>query len=331
MKKKGITFCPVDGAVACIHLCGQMVVVLIYVDDILVAAKCLSALEAAKHLLLSFFDGTDKGEVRNFLGYLIHRDRYNHRIYLDQSSYTKKILSAAGYGLSEVVPKWIPLPPNQHKEPQGKQLQAEDRARYQKTTGELLYLANSTRPDLAYSVGYLARYLQSPMTSHYNQLKQVLCYVKATHNYVLTLGQQDQESLVGWVDSDWAQEAGRKSVSGYCFMDHGSVIAWKSKRLHTVATSSMEAEFMAAGQAIREAMYLIWLKGFLSGEYGTIPIMIDSSSAFKVIKNAAVEDMRKHIDVIYNHVREREAAKYVNFLLGTRKGQHCRRVHKGTT
>jgi hypothetical protein len=40
--------------------------------------------------------------------------------------------------------------------------------------------------------------------------------------------------------------------------------------------------------------------------------MIDSSSAFKVIKNAAVEDMRKHIDVIYNHVREREAAKYVN-------------------
>jgi hypothetical protein len=47
--------------------------------------------------------------------------------------------------------------------------------------------------------------------------------------------------------------------------------------------------------------------------------MIDSSSAFKVIKNAAVEDMRKHIDVIYNHVREREAAKYVIFCWVTGK------------
>jgi hypothetical protein len=91
------------------------------------------------------------------------------------------------------------------------------------------------------------------MTSHLNQLKQVLSYVKATHNYVLTLGQQGQESLVGWVDSDWAQEAGHKSVSGYCFMDHVSVIAWKSKRLHTVATSFIKTEFMAAGQASREA------------------------------------------------------------------------------
>jgi hypothetical protein len=72
MKKKGYIICPVDRAVACIRLCGQVVVVLIYVDDVLAAAKCLSAVEAAKHLLLSFFDGTDKGEVCGFLGYLIH-------------------------------------------------------------------------------------------------------------------------------------------------------------------------------------------------------------------------------------------------------------------
>jgi hypothetical protein len=97
MKKKGFTICPVDSAVACIRLCGQVVVVLIYVDGVLAAAKCLSAVKAAKHLLLSFFDGTDIGEVRGFLGYLIHRDGYNHRIYLDESSYTKKLLSDAGY------------------------------------------------------------------------------------------------------------------------------------------------------------------------------------------------------------------------------------------
>jgi hypothetical protein len=68
------------------------------------------------------------------------------------------------------------------------------------------------------------------MTSCLNQLKQLLSYVKATHNYVLTLGQQGQESLVGWVDSDWAREAGHKSVSGYCFMDH--VSAWNCMELH---------------------------------------------------------------------------------------------------
>jgi hypothetical protein len=57
---------------------------------------------------------------------------------------------------------------------------------------------------------------------------------------VVTLGQQGQESLVGWVASDWAREAGHNSVSGYCFMEQGSVTAWKSKRLHTLTISSWQ-------------------------------------------------------------------------------------------
>jgi hypothetical protein len=102
MKKTGCIFCLVDGAVGCIHLCGQRVVVLVHVVAVLVAARCLSAVEAAKHLLLSFFDGNNKVEVCKFLGYQIHQDLYNHRTYLDQSSCTKKTLSEAGYGLNDI-------------------------------------------------------------------------------------------------------------------------------------------------------------------------------------------------------------------------------------
>jgi hypothetical protein len=69
--------------------------------DVLVAARCLSSVEAAKHMLWGFFDGTDTGEVRNFIDYEMHRDRHNHRMYLDQLSFITKIISDAGYGLNE--------------------------------------------------------------------------------------------------------------------------------------------------------------------------------------------------------------------------------------
>jgi energy-converting hydrogenase A subunit M len=121
------------------------------------------------------------------------------------------------------------------------------------------------------------------------------------------------ESLTGWVDSDWAQEPGRKSVYGYCFQANGYTFLWKSKRLSIVVHSSMEAEFMAAREVVREAMHLLWLNYFMQGTMVVVNIKADNASALSQTRNLVLEDIRKHIDKVYNHIRERQDAGYVDF------------------
>jgi hypothetical protein len=152
----------------------------------------------------------------------------------------------------------VPLQPNMHKAPLGKKLEDKDAIRYRHLVGALLWLANLSRPDLAYAAGYLACHLQVPTSAHQTFLKDTLAYLNDTSGLVLTLGRETDDPLLGYVDSDYAQEtrAQRKSIFGYIIQSQGSTISWKSKRQPTVACSSVEAEMMAAGQAVREAIWL---------------------------------------------------------------------------
>ena len=116
------------------------------------------------------------------------------------------------------------------------------------------------------------------------------------------------------MDSDFANEAERRrSTYGYVFKAGNSVISWKSKRNSTVTKSTMEAELAGAGEAVKEALHLMWIRHFMDGNAPCVPISTDSRAAYTVIKNPHLEDNRKHIEVIYHHVREREAAGLVEF------------------
>jgi hypothetical protein len=269
-------------------------------------------LEGVKRLLLDIYEGTDKGELHDFLGLTIHRDHPRCLLYIDQATDTRKIVRGARL-VEEAKFQSISLPPNQQKDPPGATMTPEATARYRHTVGELLYLANMSRPDLACSAGYIARHLPMPTSANKSQLKHVLRYLHGTTGFVLTLGHQSEVNCKGYVDSDWAQEPGRKIVFGYVFQMQGSSISWKSKRMNIVARSSMEAEFIAAGEAVQEALHLQWLRYFLQKDSSAIPMHTDSRCVLSLIRNHVVEDMRKHIDVILNHVREREDAGYIQF------------------
>jgi hypothetical protein len=114
-------------------------------------------------------------------------------------------------------PKRLPMQPNPHKTPTGTELSGKDVTDYRHHVGELMWLANMTRPDLAYSAGFLARHLQVPTSAHQDQLEHTLAYLSGTKGYVLTLGRQTDDPLLAYSDSDWATEAyaKRKSVGGY--------------------------------------------------------------------------------------------------------------------
>ena len=70
---------------------------------------------------------------------------------------------------------------------------------------------------------------------------------------------------------------------------------------------------IAAGEAVREAIWLTWLRYFVEGDSAKIAIYCDNRGALSEIHNPVLEDLRKHIDVALHHVRERQDAGYVDF------------------
>ena len=88
----------------------------------------------------------------------------------------------------------------------------------------------------------------------------MLKYLRDTRALALTLGGKGPE-LEGYVDADYAGDLDhRYSTTGYVLSVYGSAVVWGSKKQSSVATSTVQAEFMAAGHIVKEAN---WLRGFL--------------------------------------------------------------------
>ena len=290
------------------------VCVLIYVDDALVAAHALEAVLQAKSLLMDMFEARDLGEAGLFLGMAIERDRRQRTIKLHQERAVKDLL--AKHGMQQVNARTVPLTPGTKlQKDQGEPLSAEQKHDYSSLVGSLNYLAVCTRPDIAFPVGVLARFLASPTADHMAAAKGVLRYLAGTTNHGLNYGAKlGDSSIIAYCDADHAGDLDkRRSTTGYTFMQNGGAVSWSSKRQETVALSTVEAEYMAAAAAAKEALWLRVLLAELSLPHQTIQIYADNQGAMALTKNPIVSARSKHIDVRYHFVRERVAQGQVAF------------------
>lgn len=89
-----------------------------------------------------------------------------------------------------------------------------DQTRYRSIVRLLRYLVNS-RPDLAYSVGYISRFMEAPTTEHLAAVKRVLRYVAGTLQFGCCYQRNQKAQLTGYSDSDLASDVDtRKSTTG---------------------------------------------------------------------------------------------------------------------
>jgi hypothetical protein len=190
---------------------------------------------------------------------------------------------------------------------------------YRELVGALLWAAAATRPDIAFAVGQLSQFLANWGRVHWNAALHVLRYLKTTRTMALTLGNRGPLKdirIMGMTDSDFANCVdSRRSVGGYCFSIGGGAISWSSQKQARVTTSTTEAEYYAAADATKEALWLRSLLheiGFSQKDKPTL-IQMDNQPAERLMDGPANHMRTKHFHVDAHFVCERVADKEVYF------------------
>ncbi|KAJ9553326.1 hypothetical protein OSB04_017371 [Centaurea solstitialis] len=294
---------------------GSIVTFLVlYVDDILLIGNDVPTLQSVKSWLSKCFQMKDLGEAAYILGIKIYRNRSKRLIGLSQSTYIDKILKR--FRMDESKKGFIPM---QHgivlsKSQCPVSSQDQDRMKsvpYASAIGSIMYAMLCTRADVAYSVSVTSRYQQNPGEPHWVAVKNILKYLRRTKDMFLVFGgSEDEISVKGYSDASFQIDRDDfRSQSGYVLLGFSFVgaISWKSSKQDTIADSTTEAEYIAASDAAKEA---VWLRNFLSdlrvvaSVSRPIDIFCDNSGAVAQAKEPREHHKSRHVLRKYHLIRE---------------------------
>ena len=317
----------------------------VYVDDTIFAGADSDILEEEIRALgvsdteqRHSFQLRNEGEVGAFLGIQITKTG-KRTFSLSQTGLIAKVLATAGMtdcnGVSTPTGN-TPLGSDVDGAPFSEPWQ------YRTVIGMLMYLAANTRPDISFSVHQAARFSHSPRQSHAIAVKRILRYLKETQDKGLIMAPTEENRVDCYVDADFAgtfavenpQDPNSvKSRTGYVIMYRGSPLLWVSKMQTQIALSTMEAEYVALSQSMRDLIpirqilqeimttvfhikptitYRSISKAFEDVKDGSLPSNIDHSTVYednqaclKFARMAQLSPRTKHIGIPYHWFRSK--------------------------
>lgn len=285
-----------------------MLFLAIYVDDILIFTNDTEQEIIVRTKLSERFKMKYMGKASSILGVRIQFDEITGQIEIDQERYIKDILKRFKMDDCNAVSTPLMMGESISKEMEATSVGEKkemNRVPYRAAIGSLLFLALSTRPDIAFGVNLLSRYCENPGPRHWGAVKRILRYLKGTAKLKLRYG-GDSARLTGYSDADWAGDLdNRRSTSGYVFTMYGGAISWCSRRQATVALSSTEAELISAVGCIQEA---IWIRGLLNELFNkmeAVTINVDNKGAIHNLKNNNISSRTKHVDIKIRFITEK--------------------------
>src|SRR4051812_36057415 len=206
----------------------------------------------------------DLGEAAYILGIKIYRDRSRRLIGLNQSTYIDKVLKQ--FSMEEAKKGFLPMSHGIKLSKTQCPSTTDERERmsrvpYASTIGSIMYAMVCTRPYVSYALSVTSRYQADPGEGHWTAVKNILKYLKRTKDVFLVYGGEDELSVKSYTDASYLNDSDdSKSESGYVFVLNGGAVSWKSSKQDTVTSSSTEAEYIAASEAVKEA---VWIRNFL--------------------------------------------------------------------
>ncbi|CAI7879093.1 unnamed protein product, partial [Closterium sp. NIES-54] len=275
--------------------------ILVYVDDLVFATADTAGLAHVKSELQKRHTCTELGELRSYLGLQITQDRAQRTITLTQSHMVQQVLQRFDftYSLPQATPlstrhSLSALPSDESVEPSGP---------YPELVGCLMYLMTCTRPDLAYPLSILARYVAPGRhrPEHMAAAKRVLRYLCSTSGLGLVLGGRRPVVLTGHADASWADDqATQRSSQGYTFSLGSGSVSWRSTRSSSVLGSSCEAEIYAGAMAAQELRWLTYLLADLGEPPHSPPVLyVDNKAMLALCREHRLEHRMKHIALRY--------------------------------
>ncbi|CAI7837121.1 unnamed protein product [Closterium sp. NIES-54] len=280
--------------------------VLVYVDDLVFATADNEALTLVKSELQKRHTCTDLGELRSYLGLQITQDRARRTITPTQSHMVHQVLQRFGFQYSS--PQLTPLPTSHSLSAPPSDESVEPSGPYPELVGCLMYLMTCTRPDLAYALSLLARYVASGRHRkvHRDAAKRVLRNLCSTSGMGLVLGGRGPVVLTGHADASWVDDlATQRSSQGYTFSLGSGSVSWRSTRSSSVLSSSCEAEIYAGAMAAQELRWLTYLLTDLGEQPRSPPVLyVDNKAMIALCQEHRLEHRTKHIALRYFLARE---------------------------
>ena len=292
--------CNGDHTVFYRHQNQKITILAVYVDDIIITGDDEVEIVKLKGCLSKVFEVKDLGKLKYFLGIEVARSPKG--IALSQRKYALDLLSDMGM----LGCRAAPTPINQNHKVTAMSGEPVDKERYQKLVGHLLYLCH-TRPDIAYAVSIVSRYMHEPRSGHLDIVYRILRYLKGSPGKGLWFKSNGHLGVDGYSDADWASCLDdRRSTSGYCVFVGGNLVSWRSKKQPVVSKSTAEAEYRAMSQGLSE---MLWVRNLLSElkvlRQGHLNVWCDNQSAISIANNPVQHDRTKHVEIDRFFIKEK--------------------------
>jgi len=247
--------------------------------------------------------------MKKFLGINVDQSQKGI-IQINQKDYILKILDKCK--MTECYPTLTPAIPHSVLAAPAEKSDATETSTYPYSSivGQLLWISIMTRPDIAYQVGQLTRFISNYGQDQISACKYLLRYLKGTINKAIKYDTKCGEQLIAYTDATWANDSDMRSVSGNVFLLAGGAISWLAKSQSSVALSSCASEYFSCSEAAKEAIYKRMLlsdlrfKGFTGKEIPPINIKCDNQPAILVAYGTNKHAHVKHILLRLQYLRE---------------------------
>ena len=197
-----------------------------------------------------------------------------------------------------------------------------------------MWLAVMSRPDINNAVRAVSRYSNSPAGRHWKAVLQIVRYLLGTKDLSLPFEWGSGLDISVFADENYAEKADdRRSVSGVAVTVGKSSVCWFSSTQKILTLSTTEAEYVAPGDGVKEALFVKGVISFIipSISENSIKVSVDNDGAISLANNPLSSARTKHIDVRFHFIRELTRSKTISVEYVPTKEQRADILTKALT
>ena len=317
--KHGMEQCKTDPCVFRKMRDNKLVMILaVHVDDIAVAGVS-DEIEELEKVLNEDFTTTNLGLLNLFTGCVVEQDVKHGFVSISQTPFIETL--AKRFSVTKV---------SEHPAVVGANLEARMEGEsggpwpYREAVGSLMWLVTMTRPDIANAVRAVARHSHNPTERHWKAVLKIIEYLLGSKELGITFQRGLGLSLDLFTDSNYAEKADdRRSVSGIAICFCGAVVSWASNTQRVIAVSTTEAEYISAGEGVKDALFVKAILCFLMPDLSEkcFDVNVDNAGAISLANNPLSSVRTMHMDV--NFLRALVRSNTIEVVYVPTKYQHA--------